>query len=213
MITNAVKNSHNIPLSAGGTDPEYFDWQEVWYPVHYVEDLDKTKPTPFTLLERDIVIWWEEKNHQWRVFEDQSPHRLAPLSQGRINETGCLECPYHGWAFSGRGNCEIIPQQKEEGKAEKSSRATVKSLPTKVCQCLLFVYAGKVENAAQTPIPTVDVLDENSDKSSNEWVCLNTFRDLPYDALTLMENVLDSSHIPYTSNSTGETLVRFPTVR
>ncbi|NEP87374.1 MAG: Rieske 2Fe-2S domain-containing protein [Okeania sp. SIO2C2] len=202
MITNAVKNSHNTSLSAGGTDPEYFDWQEVWYPVHYVEDLDKTKPTPLTLLERDIVIWWEEKKHQWRVFEDQCPHRLAPLSQGRINETGCLECPYHGWAFSGRGNCEIIPQQKEEGKAEKSSRATVKSLPTKVCQGLLFVYAGKVENAAQTPIPTVDVLDENSDKSSNEWVCLNTFRDLPYDALTLMENVLDSSHIPYTHHRT-----------
>ena len=77
MITNVVKNSHNTPLSAGGTDPEYFDWQEVWYPVHYVEDLDKTKPTPFTLLERDIVIWWEKKTSQWRVFEDQCPHRFS----------------------------------------------------------------------------------------------------------------------------------------
>ncbi|MGK7920511.1 MAG: Rieske 2Fe-2S domain-containing protein [Trichodesmium sp.] len=192
MITNV------IPLIAGGTDPEYFDWQEVWYPVHYVEDLDKTKPTKFTLLERDIVIWWEEKTSQWRVFADQCPHRLAPLSQGRINQAGCLECPYHGWAFSGIGNCEIIPQQIAGGEAEKSLRAKVKSLPTKVCQGLLFVYAGKVENAAETPIPTVDVLDENSD----DWVCLNTFRDLPYDALTLMENVLDSSHIPYTHHRT-----------
>ncbi len=92
------------------------------------------------------------------------------------------------------GNCEIIPQQIAGGEAEKSSRAKVKYLPTKVCQGLLFVYAGKVENAAETPIPTVDVLDKNSD----DWICLNTFRDLPYDALTLMENVLDSSHIPYT---------------
>ena len=198
MITNTMKKFHNIPLTAGGKDPEYFDWQEVWYPVHYVEDLEKTKPTPFTLLERDIVIWWEEKNHQWRVFEDQCPHRLAPLSQGRINEAGCLECPYHGWAFSGGGNCEIIPQQIAGGKAEKSSRAKVKSLPTKVCQGLLFVYAGKIENAAQTPIPKVDVLDENS----NEWICLNTFRDVPYDGLTLMENVLDASHIPYTHHRT-----------
>ncbi|PSN17153.1 cell death suppressor protein Lls1, partial [filamentous cyanobacterium CCP5] len=30
------------------------------------------------------------------------------------------------------------------------------------------------------------------------WVMFSTFRDLPYDALTLLENVLDSSHIPYT---------------
>jgi phenylpropionate dioxygenase-like ring-hydroxylating dioxygenase large terminal subunit len=30
------------------------------------------------------------------------------------------------------------------------------------------------------------------------WICLNTFRDLPYDALTLLENVLDASHVPFT---------------
>lgn len=182
------------PLMIGGNDPDYFDWQEVWYPVHYVEDLDKTRPTSFTLLERNIVIWWDKKNNQWSVFEDQCPHRLAPLSEGRINESGCLECPYHGWAFSGQGNCEIIPQQPPTSKAETSPRASVQTLPAKVKQGLLFVYAGTVENAEKTPIPLVDVLDENSD----EWVCLNTFRDLPYDALTLMENVLDSSHIPYT---------------
>ncbi|MDJ0581942.1 Rieske 2Fe-2S domain-containing protein [Crocosphaera sp.] len=181
-------------LIIGGNDPDYFDWQEVWYPVHYIEDLDKKRPTAFTLLEKNIVIWWDQKNNQWSVFEDQCPHRLAPLSEGRINESGCLECPYHGWAFSGQGNCEVIPQQLPQGKAEKSSRASVKSFPTQVKQGLLFVYAGKEENAEKTPIPMVDVLEEDND----EWVCLNTFRDLPYDALTLMENVLDSSHIPYT---------------
>ncbi|MCY7331875.1 MAG: cell death suppressor protein Lls1, partial [Pseudanabaena sp. CAN_BIN31] len=46
-------------LPAGGQDPDRFDWQEVWYPVFYVEDLDKTKPAKFTLLERDLVIWWD----------------------------------------------------------------------------------------------------------------------------------------------------------
>lgn len=182
----------------GGGDPNKFDWQEVWYPVHYVEDLDKTRPTSFTLLERNLVIWWDENQTQWRVFDDQCPHRLAPLSEGRINEQGCLECPYHGWTFSGTGNCTSIPQQPENTQAETSSRATVTSLPTQVRQGLLFVYGGKPENAEQTPVPTIDVLEENT----GEWVCLNTFRDLPYDALTLMENVLDSSHIPYTHHKT-----------
>lgn len=197
-MSNLTYASPETLRTAGGNDPNQFDWQEVWYPVYYVEDLDKKTPNAFTLLERNLVIWWDEKETQWRVFDDQCPHRLAPLSQGRINEQGCLECPYHGWAFSGTGSCEIIPQQPSTGKAETSSRATVNSLPTQVRQGLLFVYAGKEENAAQTPIPTVDVLDESSD----EWVCLNTFRDLPYDALTLMENVLDSSHIPYTHHKT-----------
>ncbi|MDZ8056580.1 MAG: Rieske 2Fe-2S domain-containing protein [Aulosira sp. ZfuVER01] len=205
-VLQSEENSRNITSEiqavqehpAGGLDPERFDWQEVWYPVHYIEDLDKSQLTRFTLLERDIVLWWDKNEQTWRAFEDQCPHRLAPLSEGRINEDGWLECPYHGWAFSGTGKCELIPQQQEGGKAEVSQRACVTSLPTTVRQGLLFVYAGRAENAPHTKVPIVDILDEESEG----WVCLNTFRDIPYDALTLMENVLDSSHIPYTHHRT-----------
>ncbi|AFY48534.1 ring-hydroxylating dioxygenase, large terminal subunit [Nostoc sp. PCC 7524] len=201
-MTNSLLQSPSLTsaatLPAGGLDPERFDWQEVWYPVHYVEDLDKSQPTRFTLLERDIVLWWDKNEQTWRAFADQCPHRLAPLSEGRINEDGWLECPYHGWAFSGTGKCERIPQQAAGDKAETSLRACVNSLPTTVRQGLLFVYPGRAENAAQTTVPIVDALEEDADG----WVCLNTFRDIPYDALTLMENVLDSSHIPYTHHRT-----------
>ncbi len=185
-------------LPAGGMDPERFDWQEAWYPVAYIEDLNKSQLTRFTLLEQNIVIWWDRNQGDWRVFVDQCPHRLAPLSEGRINHQGWLECPYHGWSFSGTGKCEYIPQQPEGGTAESSQRACASALPTAVRQGLLFVYPGQAENAAQTKIPLVDALESEPDG----WVCLNTFRDLPYDALTLMENVLDSSHIPYTHHGT-----------
>jgi phenylpropionate dioxygenase-like ring-hydroxylating dioxygenase large terminal subunit len=185
-------------LPAGGLDPDRFDWQEVWYPVHYIEDLDKSRPTRFTLLARDIVIWWDQNENTWRAFLDQCPHRLAPLSEGRINAEGLLECPYHGWTFSGTGKCDRIPQQVEGGKAENSQRACVNSFPTAVRQGMLFVYPGNSENALKTKIPIVDVLEEDTDG----WICLNTFRDIPYDALTLMENVLDTSHIPYTHHNT-----------
>ncbi|NEP37256.1 Rieske 2Fe-2S domain-containing protein, partial [Moorena sp. SIO3B2] len=168
-------------LGLGGYNSDFFDWEEVWYPVFYVEDLDKSQPTRFTLLEQDIVLWWDKHEQMWRAFVDQCPHRLAPLSEGRINQDGRLECPYHGWAFSGTGQCEVIPQQKERGKAEISQRACVNSLPTKIAQGLLFVYPGQAENAAQTKVPIVDALEEDPDG----WICLNTFRDLPYDALTL----------------------------
>ncbi|OUL19603.1 Rieske 2Fe-2S domain-containing protein [Nostoc sp. 106C] len=195
-VTSQIQPVQELP--AGGRDPERFDWREVWYPVHYIEDLDKSQLTRFTLLERDLVIWWDKNEQTWRAFADQCPHRLAPLSEGRINENGWVECPYHGWAFSGTGKCELIPQQIETGKAEVSQRACVTSFPTAVRQGLLFVYAGRAENAPHTKVPIVDILEEESEG----WVCLNTFRDIPYDALTLMENVLDSSHIPYTHHRT-----------
>ncbi|MBE9221475.1 Rieske 2Fe-2S domain-containing protein [Cyanobacterium stanieri LEGE 03274] len=183
-----------VVLPVGGEDEDNFNYQEVWYPVFFVEDLQKNRPNSFTLLGEDIVIWWEEKTSQWRVFTDKCPHRLAPLTEGRINEEGLLECPYHGWAFSGEGDCEVIPQQQENQRAHTSSRACVKAYPCKVEQDLLFVYAGDPDNADKTPIPIVDPLEEDKDK----WLVLNTFRDIPYSALTLLENVLDSSHIPYT---------------
>jgi phenylpropionate dioxygenase-like ring-hydroxylating dioxygenase large terminal subunit len=189
-------NVEQIP--AGGLDSESFDVKEAWYPVYYLEDLDKNKPQTFTLLGINIVIWWDKSNQSWCVFEDKCPHRLAPLSEGRINEQGLLECPYHGWTFSGTGKCEAIPQQLPEGKAETSQRACANSLPCTQAQGLLFVYPGKPENAFKVKVPLVDVLEE----SPSEWVCLNTFRDIPYDAFTLLENVLDSSHIPYTHHRT-----------
>lgn len=179
---------------AGGLDPNRFDWKECWYPVHYLEDLDKTQLTRFTLLGRDLVLWWDPQASCWRAFEDQCPHRLAPLSEGRVNEAGLLECPYHGWAFSGEGTCQFIPQQPTGGTAEQSQRACVASLPTVEMQGLLFVYAGQPEHAHHVQVPVVEPLQTDPDG----WVVINTFRDLPYDALTLLENVLDSSHLPYT---------------
>ncbi|MCY7334084.1 MAG: Rieske 2Fe-2S domain-containing protein [Pseudanabaena sp. CAN_BIN31] len=181
-------------LPAGGQDPDRFDWQEVWYPVFYIEDLDKTKPAKFTLLERDLVIWWDRHTNAWKAFDDRCPHRLVPLSEGRIAEDGLLECPYHGWAFKGDGSCDRIPQQPEGGTAHNSKRACASALPTAERQGLLFVYAGKPENAPNIKIPIVEPLETDTEK----WTLFGTFRDLPYDALTLLENVLDASHLPFT---------------
>jgi phenylpropionate dioxygenase-like ring-hydroxylating dioxygenase large terminal subunit len=63
---------------------------------------------------------------------------------------------------------------------------------------LLFVYPGQVDRAERVPVPGIDPLEADPEG----WVMLNTFRDLPYDALTLLENVLDASHIPYTHHKT-----------
>ncbi|MBF2056669.1 MAG: Rieske 2Fe-2S domain-containing protein [Cyanobacterium sp. T60_A2020_053] len=185
----------------GGARPDHFDYREAWYPVFYVDDLNKKRPNGFTLLGEDIVIWWEESSQRWRVFADSCPHRRAPFTEGRINEEGLLECPYHGWSFSGEGHCEVIPQQKEGMEAEKSPRACAKVYACAIRQNLLFVYGGEAKNAHTDNIPLVDPIAENPDK----WLILTTFRDIPYSALTLLENVLDSSHIPYTHhNSVGK---------
>ncbi|MEN9567870.1 MAG: hypothetical protein RLZZ69_3066 [Cyanobacteriota bacterium] len=193
-----TSNSSTTAILPGGSDATVFEPQEAWYPIYFVDDLDPRKLARFTLLDQDLVIWWDKSADTWQVFEDKCPHRLASLSEGRVNEAGLLECPYHGWTFSGNGDCEVIPQQQPEGTAHNSARACVRSYPTAIAQGLLFVYPGIKENAAFTPVPIIEPMEEDPDA----WVCLNIFRDLPYDALTLLENVVDASHIPYTHHKT-----------
>ena len=47
-------------------------------------------------------------------------------------------------------------------------------------------------------MPLVPLLEENP----QSWTVQDTFRDLPMDALTLLENVLDVSHVPFTHHRT-----------
>lgn len=73
-----------------------YHWEAKWWPVAFERVTDKTKPHAFELLGKPIVYWWNPVGKQWEATVDTCPHRLAPLSEGRVDETGCIECPYHG---------------------------------------------------------------------------------------------------------------------
>ena len=170
-------------------------WQNAWYPVAYLQDLDPSRPTPFTLLGQDLVLWFERSSAQWRALADVCPHRLVPLSEGRLNEAGELECPYHGWSFNGEGRCTAIPQAPE-ANSPSPQRSQCRHYATAEAQGLLFVFAGEAALASLETLPLVPVLEEEG------WLVQDTFRDLPMDALTLLENVLDVSHVPFTHHAT-----------
>jgi nitrite reductase/ring-hydroxylating ferredoxin subunit len=94
---------------------ETFDWFSHWYPLAPVCDLDKRAPKAKTVLGLDVVIWWDRVAGVWKVFDDLCPHRLAPLSEGRVDQQGRLQCVYHGWCFDGAGTCKYIPQAPSLG--------------------------------------------------------------------------------------------------
>jgi phenylpropionate dioxygenase-like ring-hydroxylating dioxygenase large terminal subunit len=57
---------------------------------------------------------------------------------------------------------------------------------------------GEAERAAAVALPLVPALEEEPER----WLLRDTFRDLPMDALTALENVLDVSHVPFTHHLT-----------
>lgn len=187
------------PAASSSVSPDL--WRQAWYPVAYLRDIDPDRPTPFTLLGEDLVLWFDRRGQRWRAFADVCPHRLVPLSDGRLNSRGELECPYHGWSFDGEGRCTAIPQARE-GQTP-GARSRCHGYATATGQGLLFVFSGEPQAAETVPLPLVPALEQDEGGGwSDGWFVQDTFRDLPMDALTLLENVLDVSHVPFTHHAT-----------
>ncbi|KOM50629.1 hypothetical protein LR48_Vigan08g145600 [Vigna angularis] len=159
-----------------------FTWRDHWYPVSLIEDLNPLLPTPFQLLGREIVLWYDKSTSQW---------------EGRIDEDGKLQCSYHGWSFDGCGSCVKIPQAASEGpeaRALRSPKACATRFPTLVSQGLLFVWPDENgwEKASASKPPMLP-----DDYENPEFATVNIQRDLFYGYDTLMENVSDPSHIDF----------------
>jgi len=130
----------------------------------------------------------------WRVFADACPHRLAPLSEGRVeSETGCLQCAYHGWEFDGNGKCTQIPSADIETctHACDMQRSRALSYPCQVAYRVLWAWLGEGEPEG-TPIELFAGSPIEGETVFNTYT-----RDLPYGYDTLVENLMDVSHIPF----------------
>jgi phenylpropionate dioxygenase-like ring-hydroxylating dioxygenase large terminal subunit len=190
----AVPSSEQLPAVN-----DTFQWHQQWYPVAVVEFLDPGKPHAFQLLGKNVVLW-QDGNQQWQCFEDACPHRLAPLSEGRIETDGTLLCAYHGWRFNGQGACTKIPQsQTPELEAQhcSNSKAGAIAYPTQAAQGLLWVWGesgvGALENSKTREPRLIPELDGDNERVVKLFW---NIRDLPYGWDYFMENVADPAHVP-----------------
>ncbi|CAL4980882.1 unnamed protein product [Urochloa decumbens] len=203
---------HKAPLtsdapSESGEAEQQFDWLDQWYPFAPVCDLDPGAPHGKTVLGLSLVAWYDRRATggagEWRVFDDACPHRLAPLSEGRIDGKGRLQCVYHGWCFGGAGGCEFIPQAPALGPAvHESGRARVGSYPCVVQNKLLWFYPRKEAEykdvLRRKRPPYIPQIDDPS------YFTEFGMRDLLYGYDVLVENIIDPSHLPYAHKGLDE---------
>lgn len=119
-----------------------FNWFKNWWPVQVVDNLRTDRPNKARILGKDLIVW---KGHSgmWIAMDDECPHRMAPLSEGRIEKAGNLLCSYHAWRFNESGKCVRIPHAEDEKAhfvACNSPRSAVQTYPCKVqLFCLLSI--------------------------------------------------------------------------
>jgi phenylpropionate dioxygenase-like ring-hydroxylating dioxygenase large terminal subunit len=176
-----------------------FEWSKHWYPVVLIQDLDRDGPNKITLLGLDMAVWFHKPTSSWRAFKDSCPHRLVPLSEGRVENTGVLQCAYHGWEFDNDGKCLKIPQLGVAGGVEnplvQNPRACATSYPAQVQQGLLWIFPTPDEHLAKDP--NTPALISELDDPNNVDATAFFFRDMPYSWEILVENLCDPSHIPF----------------
>jgi phenylpropionate dioxygenase-like ring-hydroxylating dioxygenase large terminal subunit len=202
MSINSTTTPAGIPLPSSeplSEDQVTFQWHQQWYPVAVVEFLDPSKPHALQLLGKNVVLW-RDGQQQWQCFEDACPHRLAPLSEGRVEADGTLLCAYHGWRFDSQGACTKIPQSQTpelESQHRANPKACAIAFPTQAAQGLLWVWAESgaagLENCQNRSPRLIPELNGHNDKVVKLFW---NIRDLPYGWDYFMENVADPAHVP-----------------
>jgi phenylpropionate dioxygenase-like ring-hydroxylating dioxygenase large terminal subunit len=129
-----------------------------------------------------------------RAVLDRCAHRNAALSEGRVADDGCIECPYHGWRYDGDGECRAVPGLYEGDAAAATARKVVSHAATERDG---FVYVWAEPNAAPSrePFAMPNLLH---DKRKGWQVGQVVFPcDLDATLHAALENTLDVPHTAF----------------
>jgi phenylpropionate dioxygenase-like ring-hydroxylating dioxygenase large terminal subunit len=184
------------PVSEKAVSLNSKTFPRTWVPIASTYELDPDRPTPVEFMGQKYATY-QDNDGKWIVVNDACPHRLAPLSEGRVDRpSGNLHCSYHGWEFDSTGSVARIPQMAPEAEksAMSSKRACVTTYPSHVEKNILWIWPWEEDVLSIAGNP--DAHPEGMMKGFPDDPPTYT-RDLPYGWDTLVENLIDPSHVPF----------------
>ncbi len=165
---------------------------DAWYGAGWSCEL-AAGPIGRTLLDRRLVLF-RDANATAHALGPRCPHRGADLASGAVVD-GCIQCPFHGWRFDGRGQCVRVPSQPESMKI--STLARVPSFPLQEKQGTLWIWMGTGEPQRSEPPPNPVGQPGRSGR--------RLFFDAQLVAapfLTVLGNAFDKAHLPFIHKGT-----------
>ncbi|WP_043832118.1 aromatic ring-hydroxylating dioxygenase subunit alpha [Muricoccus aerilatus] len=160
-----------------------------WYPAAFSSAVGEG-PLRRTVLGENIVLFRGEGG-AIAALDDLCPHRMAPLSLGRVRGGG-IECGYHGMTFDGRGACVRIP-----GQDTIPSRARVRSYAVAERLGLVWVWMGAAEEAEASLLVDLAQFDDPA------WAVVpGEALAIGANYLSLADNLCDPSHVSFVHTST-----------
>jgi len=163
-----------------------------WYPAEESENVTDA-PLKVQMLGLQFVLWRDEKGRA-RCVSNTCTHRGGSLGDGKV-VGNCVQCPYHGWLFSGEGQCERIPSLGPMSKIPGRSR--IDAYPVEERYGLVFVFLGDLPEDER---PTIMPIAEYGQPG---WRTLSMRYRWKASYIRLVENQSDPSHVEYVHSGMG----------
>ena len=171
-----------------GPDTPMGRWMRLfWHPVARSDDLPVGKAKPITVMNVTYTLYRGESGKPF-IVDRHCPHRGTQLSVGWV-QADEIRCFYHGWKFSGDGQCTERPGEK--GKSGAGIR--VGAFPAQEFFGLIYGFFGEGEPPPFPPFPAFD----------GEGIVETYQTRLPINFFQGWENDWDPYHARWT-HSTGE---------
>ena len=158
--------------------------RNAWYMAGWSRDVPAAAPTALRMLDQPLVLYRDDDGGLV-ALEDRCCHRLAPLSQGRV-EGKDIRCLYHGLKFAPDGSCNEMPGHSAIPKAMK-----VRAWPVVERHSAIWIWMGDPERADAAEIADFRGPDHP------DWAMLPGRMDYVADYRLIQDNLLDLSHVPY----------------
>ncbi len=168
------------------THPALRRW---WHPVAFESDVPAAAPLGVRLLGERWVL--ARLGGELVALRDRCPHRLVPLSAGRIIGDE-LECAYHGYRFAADGRVTTIPALSPEVPVPPKACVTTAMVAVRFGLVWLCVEADPIGEL----LDDAAYLDDGND----------VFTAGPFTtrvgAGILADNFLDAAHFPFLHHGT-----------
>ena len=125
-----------------------------WYPVIMTTDLGE-EPVKVRMLGQDFVVF-RDSSGKANCLSNTCTHRGGSLAGGKMNGD-CIQCPYHGWEFTGEGECTRIPSLGPNPRIP--ARTHIDAYPVQEKYGLVFAFLGDLPEEERPPMMEIPEYD------------------------------------------------------
>jgi vanillate O-demethylase monooxygenase subunit len=148
-----------------------------------------TTPLARSIIDEPVVLY-RTADGEAVALEDRCPHRLAPLSLGRVTGNE-IQCGYHGLCFDRDGVCVRVP-----GQDTVPAKAQVRKYPLVERHRLVWIWMGDTARADPTLIPDYWWLDHK------DHAVVFGYHHFAANYQLVNDNLLDLSHESFVHEET-----------